>query len=85
MSLIHTCELNEANPLDYLTELQRHARELEADPSAWDALETIARRWPGSATPARRRSRMNPALARKDKLYAAMRERILGNGAQTGL
>jgi hypothetical protein len=26
MSLIHTCELNHANPFDYLTELQRHAR-----------------------------------------------------------
>lgn len=35
MSLIHTCELNEANPFDYLTELQRHARELEANPSEW--------------------------------------------------
>ena len=43
MSLIHTCELNGANPFDYLTELQRHARkwqpvrrvdavELPADP-----------------------------------------------------
>jgi transposase len=35
MSLIHTCELNGANPLDYLTELQRHAEELKANPSAW--------------------------------------------------
>ena len=26
MSLIHTCELNDANPFDYLTELQKHAR-----------------------------------------------------------
>jgi hypothetical protein len=25
MSLIHTCELNGANPFDYLTELQRHS------------------------------------------------------------
>ena len=24
MSLIHTCELNDANPFDYLTELQKH-------------------------------------------------------------
>jgi hypothetical protein len=29
------CELNEANPFDYLTELQRHTRELEVNPSAW--------------------------------------------------
>ena len=35
MSLIHTCELTDANPFDYLTELQRHAHELAADPSEW--------------------------------------------------
>jgi transposase len=35
MSLIHTCELNEANPFDYLTQLQRHASELAANPSEW--------------------------------------------------
>jgi transposase len=35
MSLIHTCELNGANPFDYLTELQRHAVELTAHPSEW--------------------------------------------------
>ena len=35
MSLIHTCELNSANPFDYLTELQRHAEELAENPAAW--------------------------------------------------
>lgn len=35
MSLIHTCELNGANPFDYLTELLRHADELRQKPSAW--------------------------------------------------
>jgi hypothetical protein len=35
MSLIHTCELNGANPFDYLTELQRHAEELLHNPAAW--------------------------------------------------
>ena len=35
MSLIHTCELAGANPFDYLIALQRHARELADDPSAW--------------------------------------------------
>jgi transposase len=35
MSLIHTCELNGANPFDYLTELQRHAEELKQRPSEW--------------------------------------------------
>jgi len=35
MSLIHTCELNGANPFDYLTELQRHQAELKKKPSEW--------------------------------------------------
>jgi transposase len=35
MSLIHTCELNGANPFDYLTQLQRHADELKANPADW--------------------------------------------------
>jgi transposase len=35
MSLIHTCELNGANPFDYLTELQKHADELAQNPAAW--------------------------------------------------
>ena len=35
MSLIHTCELAGANAFDYLSELQRHAAELIANPAAW--------------------------------------------------
>jgi hypothetical protein len=35
MSLIHTCELNAANPFDHLTELQRHTAELRARPAEW--------------------------------------------------
>jgi len=35
MSLIHTCQLCGANSFDYLTELQRHAQELVAQPAAW--------------------------------------------------
>ena len=35
MSLIHTCELNNANPFDYLTELQKYADELAQNPAAW--------------------------------------------------
>jgi transposase len=35
MSLIHTCELNGANPFDYLTELDRHAAELSSRPQDW--------------------------------------------------
>jgi transposase len=51
MSLIHTCELNRANPFDYLRELLRHAEELKHRPSewmAWNYRETLAR----LATPA---------------------------------
>jgi len=35
MSLIHTCELNDINPFDYLAELQKHATELSSDPDSW--------------------------------------------------
>jgi transposase len=34
-SLIHTCELNGANPFDYLIELQNHPSELAKNPAAW--------------------------------------------------
>jgi transposase len=51
MSLIHTCELNGANPFDYLTELLRHSAELQQRPSEWmpwNYRDTLAR----LATPA---------------------------------
>jgi len=51
MSLIHTCELNGANPFDYLTELQRHTAALKSNPAEWmpwNYRETLAR----LATPA---------------------------------
>jgi hypothetical protein len=35
MSLIHTCELNKVNPFEYLTELQKHAKELPLAPDRW--------------------------------------------------
>lgn len=35
MSLIYTCELNEVNPFDYLTELERHAEQLTSHPEQW--------------------------------------------------
>jgi transposase len=35
MSLIYTCQLNEANPFDYLTQLQRHSDQLAARPELW--------------------------------------------------
>lgn len=35
MSLIYTCQLNEINPFAYLTELQRHAGRVAADPESW--------------------------------------------------
>jgi transposase len=35
MSLIYTCQLNQANPFDYLTALQRHAEEVETQPARW--------------------------------------------------
>jgi transposase len=35
MSLIYTCQLNEVNPFDYLTELQQHADQIAAHPERW--------------------------------------------------
>jgi len=35
MSLIHTCRLNETDPFDYLTQLQRHAPALADTPQHW--------------------------------------------------
>ena len=35
MSLIHTCQLCDANSFEYLIELQRHAIELTANPADW--------------------------------------------------
>jgi len=35
MSLIHTCELSDADPFDYLTELLRHRDELKRAPQDW--------------------------------------------------
>ena len=35
MSLIYTCQLNDANPFDYLTGLQRHAARATAAPELW--------------------------------------------------
>jgi len=52
MSLIATCELCGANPFDYLTELDRHAREAASNPAAWmpwSYRETLA----GLASPPR--------------------------------
>jgi transposase len=35
MSLIYTCQLNQANPFDYLTQLQRHSDQVAASPQLW--------------------------------------------------
>jgi transposase len=46
MSLIHTCELNDVNAFDYLTELLRHTEELKRNPSEWmpwNYRETLSR------------------------------------------
>jgi hypothetical protein len=44
-SLIHTCELNQVNPFDYLTELFRHPAEVAAHPERfmpWNYRQTLA-------------------------------------------
>ena len=49
MSLIYTCALCDANPFDYLTELDRHADQLASHPSdwmPWNYRQTLAAREP---------------------------------------
>lgn len=53
MSLIYTCELHGVDPFDYLTELQRHAEALAANPLEWMP-------WNYKATLARIRSTPSP-------------------------
>lgn len=46
MSLIYTCQLSGEDPFDYLNELQRHSKELAANPREWmpwNYRETLAR------------------------------------------
>jgi transposase len=51
MSLIHTCQLCDANSFEYLIELQRHTRELAAKPvewMPWNYRDTLAHAPPGA-------------------------------------
>ena len=48
MTLIHTCQLCGANSFDYLTELQRHAQELAANPAQWMPWNYLERLAPAS-------------------------------------
>ena len=55
MSLIHTAELHQVEPFDYLVALQRHAAAVALDPSAWmpwNYRATLAARADASAEPA---------------------------------
>jgi len=55
MSLIHTAELRGANPFDFLTEVQRHARAVADHPAdwlPWTYRATLARMAENAAPPA---------------------------------
>ena len=52
MSVIHTCDLNDVDPFDYITQLQRHAKEVRAHPEQWlpwNYRRTFRRQPPGRA------------------------------------
>ena len=54
MSLIHTCRLCEANPLDYLTELERHSQQAAENPGnwmPWNFRQTLAAAGSSATTP----------------------------------
>ena len=74
MSLIHSCELNAANPFDYLTELLRHAEELKQSPSEWMPWNDRAT-LTGGVRPAGR-VMMNAASAEKDRLRPWLRDTL---------
>jgi transposase len=55
MSLIHTAELNNIAPFEYLVALQRHAADLATDPAAWmpwNYQAALAEQHPGPDPPA---------------------------------
>jgi len=55
MSLIHTAELNDIPPFDYLVALQRHAKDVCVNPGDWMPLSyqaTLARSTAGPDPPA---------------------------------
>ena len=53
MSLIHTAELNQIAPFEYLVALQRHAAAIAANPADWMP-------WNYQATLAQRRASPDP-------------------------
>jgi hypothetical protein len=75
MTLIHTCELKDVNPFDYLTELQRRTEDLAASAAEWmprnyrstssKAAQTIDR---GSALPYRKDTLLSSHEGRKTRL-----------------
>ena len=75
----HTCELNGANPFDYLTDLQRHAEELKQKRSEW-CPGTTARRRRGSPKSANVFSQQR-TLAKMFR--AGMYARVSANDQQT--
>jgi transposase len=65
MTLIHTTELAGENPFDYLTELQRNAKNVADKPAdwlPWNYRDTLAQRGTSSRPPATTRSRAPPTV-----------------------
>jgi transposase len=73
MGLIHTCQLNGADPFDYLTELQRHTEALRSNPQAW--MPWNYREALGGGSPD------GPAPRGRDGLGDGDKERAGGSGA----
>jgi len=57
MSLIHTAQIRGANPFDFLTAIQRHAKAAADSPAAWlpwtyrDTLARLAQSKPAASAP----------------------------------
>ena len=67
MSLIYTCQLNEVNPFDYLTQLQEHEEELAANPERWMPWNCRCR-WRASPTNKRGEQLKNLHPCRKETI-----------------
>ncbi len=89
MSLIHACELNRANPLDYLTELLRHADEVAAHPQRflpWNYRQTLAELPPAApGPPAPNPHRKILHAHRKDTPDRPIRVHTMSAGMPNGL
>ena len=78
MSLIYACQLNEVNPFDCLTQLQRHTDPLAASPQLW--MPWNYREAPGTS-PARQRTETSKVHRNRDARQDVSEAMVFGIAA----